>query len=489
MPPEGSRYEVVIGLEVHTQLRTRSKLFSEAPVTFGEKPNHAVTPYCLALPGTLPVLNERAVELAIRAGLATHCAVHTRSVFARKNYFYPDLPKGYQISQYEDPICTGGWLEIEVPAGGGGEPLRRRIGITRIHLEEDAGKSIHDESLFGEGTLVDLNRAGVPLLEIVSEPDLRSPGEAGAYLRTLRALLRAIEVSEADMEKGQFRCDANVSIRPRGSRELGTRTELKNLNSFRFVEEAIAAEVERQTGILDAGGEVVQATLLYDPDRRRTRVMRVKENADDYRYFPDPDLVPLVFDAARIEEIRAALPELPEARRARFEGELGLPPREAAALVRSRALADYFEAAAAAHGDPQAVARFALRDLLAALGEREPDDTALPPEGFARLLRLVDAGRLTAKSARDLLPELLEQGGDPEALMRRRGLEAVSDARALEGVVDEVLRTHPEEVASFRAGEAKLLNFLMGQVMRRTRGKADPGRVRELLLRRLGEGS
>ena len=287
-PPVHEKYEVVIGLEVHVHLATESKLFSPAPVRYGDAPNHDVHPICLALPGVLPVLNARAVEFAVRAGIATHCTVHPRSIFARKNYFYPDLPKGYQISQYEEPICTGGWLEIEADGGA------RRIGITRIHMEEDAGKSIHDEAVtHGEGTHVDLNRAGVPLLEIVSEPDLRSPAEAAAYLRTLRAVLRYIEVSEADMEKGQFRCDANVSLRLHGASELGTRNEIKNLNSFRFVEQAIETEIVRQARILDEGGTVQQATRLFEPATGRTKVMRTKENADDYRYFPDPDLVPL----------------------------------------------------------------------------------------------------------------------------------------------------------------------------------------------------
>jgi aspartyl-tRNA(Asn)/glutamyl-tRNA(Gln) amidotransferase subunit B len=474
-------FEVVIGLEVHVQLRTRTKLFSTADVSYGDAPNHHVTAVCLALPGALPVLNGVAVDLAVRAALVTHCKIHPRSVFARKHYFYPDLPKAYQISQYEEPLATGGWLEIETPGEGA-----RRIGITRIHMEEDAGKSLHEAG--DPETQVDLNRAGVPLVEIVSEPELRSAEEAGAYLRKLRQLLRWVEASDADMEKGQLRCDANVSLRPRGETRLGTRTEIKNLNSFRFVEAAIRAEVVRQGELLSEGGRVQQATLGFDAARGRLFVMRLKENADDYRYFPDPDLIPLLLPEERIERIRAALPELPDAREQRFQHEQGLSAADAHTLVASRALADWYEAAARAHGGAREVANWVLRDVLGALRERDAEAEALrlTPEGFAALLGLVGAGRVTVKSARALLPELLFTGGDPAALVRERGLEAVSDAGALAAAVEEVLAANPKAVASFAAGDAKSLNFLMGQVMRRTNGKADPARVRELLSQRLG---
>jgi len=473
-------FETVIGLEVHVQLATRTKLFSSADVSYGDAPNHHVTEVCLALPGALPVLNGRAVELAVRAALAVGCKVQPHSVFARKHYFYPDLPKAYQISQYEEPLATGGWLEIDAAEGP------RRIGITRIHMEEDAGKSLHEPG--DPETQVDLNRAGVPLVEIVSEPELRSAEEAGAYLRAWRLLLRWVGASDADMEKGQLRCDANVSLRPRGETRLGTRTEIKNLNSFRFVEAAIRAEVERQAKLLRAGGKVQQATLGFDPERGRLFVMRVKENADDYRYFPDPDLVPLILSEERIEAIRRTLPELPRAREQRLQQEHALPAEDARTLASSRALADWTEAAARAHGRAQSVANWVLRDVLAALRERdaEPEAIRLTPEGFAALLRLVDAGRLTARSARSLLPELLFSGGDPEALVRERGLEAVSDAGALERAVDEALAANPKAVEAFAAGDAKSLNFLMGRVMRRTGGKADPARVRELLSEKLG---
>jgi aspartyl-tRNA(Asn)/glutamyl-tRNA(Gln) amidotransferase subunit B len=471
--------ETVIGLEVHVQLRTRSKLFSTADVSYGDPPNHHVSAVCLALPGALPVLNARAVELAVRAALVTHCKVHPHSVFARKHYFYPDLPKAYQISQYEEPLATGGWLEIDAGQGG------RRIGITRIHMEEDAGKSLHESG--DPETQVDLNRAGVPLVEIVSEPELRSAEEAGAYLRTLRQLLRWVEASDADMEKGQLRCDANVSLRPRGSTRLGTRSEIKNLNSFRFVEAAIRAEVERQARVLTQGGAIQQATLGFDAERGRLFVMRLKENADDYRYFPDPDLIPLQLPEQRIDEIRAALPELPQAREGRFQREHALSAEDARTLVASRALADWYEAAARAHGQPRSVANWVLRDVLAALRERDAEIEAvrLAPEDFAALLRLVDAGRVTAKSARSLLAELLFAGGDPEAWVRERGLEAVADSGALEAAVEAALAAHPKAVASYAAGDAKSLNFLMGQVMRASGGKLDPARVRERLTQRL----
>jgi len=474
-------WEVVIGLEVHCQLRTRSKLFSASPVAFGDEPNHSVAPLDLALPGTLPVINGAAVELAIRAALATHCTVHERSIFARKNYFYPDLPKGYQISQYEEPLATGGYVEIESASGS---PLRVRL--TRIHVEEDAGKSIHDAA--HDDTWIDLNRAGVPLIEIVSEPDLRSAADAAEYLRKLREIVRGVGASDADMEKGQFRCDANVSIRRAGDSKLGTRTELKNLNSFRFVEAAIEREVKRQAEILEGGGKIVQATLGYDAERDRIFTMRTKENADDYRYFPDPDLIPLVVSAARIAEIRAALPELADARAQRFASQYELAPNDAALLAGDSALAAWFEAAARAHGGAKHVANWVIRDVLAALKERDAEIGAvkLAPDAFGALVKLADDGRVTVKNARGLLAELLWVGGDPAALIAERGLGAVSDVGALEAEADAVIAANEKAVASFRAGDAKSLNFLMGQVMKRTRGKADPAAVREILSRKLG---
>ena len=482
-------YELVIGLEVHAQLRTRSKLFSPAPVAYGLEPNHSVEPVCLALPGVLPVLNRRAVDCAILAGLATHCTIHTRSVFARKNYFYPDLPKGYQISQFEHPIATAGWIEIPVDGDDGAAEVKR-IGLTRIHMEEDAGKSIHDPAVAGsDATLVDLNRAGVPLIEIVSEPDMRSPEEAGAYLRSLRSILRYIDVSDADMEKGHFRCDANVSLRPRGQDEFGTRTELKNLNSFRFVEAAITAEARRQAEVLDAGGAISQATMAYDAPSDTTRVLRLKEDAHDYRYFPDPDLIPLVFSDEHVDELRAELPELAEQKCERFQSEHGLSEYDARLLSANRAMAEFFEAAVASHGTAKTVANWLLRDVTQALGEIESDidEAKLTPEALAELIRLVEAGKTTPKSAQQLVTLLVRDGGDPEALVRERGLEAVSDAGVLGEAVEAVLAEHPDNVEKYRGGEEKVLNFLMGQVMRRTKGKADAGTVRKILLERLKE--
>jgi aspartyl-tRNA(Asn)/glutamyl-tRNA(Gln) amidotransferase subunit B len=482
----GAEFEVVIGLEVHAHLQTRSKLFGPAPVSYGERPNHSVDPICLALPGVLPVLNARALELAVRASLAMHCEVHHRSIFARKSYFYPDLPKGYQISQYEEPLATGGWVDI--PVEGGGDTSTKRVRLTRIHMEEDAGKSIHDDAVAGAGaTSVDLNRSGVPLIEIVSEPDLRSAAEATAYLRTIRSLLRYTEVSNADMEKGHLRCDVNVSLRPRGSEEYGTRTELKNLNSFRFIEEAVDAEVARQTEILERGECVRQCTLGYDPQTHLTHVLRLKEDADDYRYFPDPDLVPLVLSEAEIERVRQQIPELAEQKCERFRTEYGLSEYDALQLTVTRSLADFFERAARAHGQPKPVANWILRDVLQALKERdlEIDDSPLEAESLAQLIRLVDEGKTTAKSARGLVPELVERGGDPVALVDERGLGAVSDAGLIEKSVVEVLEENPDNVELYRSGEEKVINFLIGQVMQKTQGKASPAIVREILEREL----
>jgi aspartyl-tRNA(Asn)/glutamyl-tRNA(Gln) amidotransferase subunit B len=491
------RYEMVIGLEVHTHLKTESKLFSPAPVRYGEAPNHSVHPVDLALPGVLPVLNERVVELAIRLGLSIHATVNPLSIFARKNYFYPDLPKGYQISQFEEPIVSDGWLEIdcERPAEGGkkkgkkkkGEAPaveRKRIGITRAHIEEDAGKSIHAAAVAGsDDSCIDLNRAGVPLLEIVSEPDLRSAEEASAYLRALRSILRYIGVSDADMEKGQFRCDANVSIREKGSDVFETRTEIKNLNSFTHVEDAIEAEALRQLELREDGEEVVQATMGYDPERRRTSVQRLKENSDDYRYFADPDLIPLRIAPDRIEAVRAELPELPEEKRARFESEYGLSAYDAGVLTASRSLADFFEATVTGCGAPKAAANWITRDVLRELKERECEleDLSLTPSILAALIGLVEAGRLTARSASQLFPDLVADGGDPETMMVERGLEAVSDAGAIDVFVDEVIAANPDVVQQVRDGDDKPLNFLMGQVMKASQGKAEPGQVRKAL--------
>jgi aspartyl-tRNA(Asn)/glutamyl-tRNA(Gln) amidotransferase subunit B len=474
-----SGWEAVIGLEVHSQLRTRTKLFSAAPNAFGAEPNTGTTEVDLGLPGSLPVLNERAVELALRIGCALGCAIQPISRFERKHYFYPDIPKGYQISQYLEPYATGGAVPIELD----GE--LQRVPLTRIHMEEDAGKSIHDDLITGPGVShVDLNRAGVPLIEIVSEPALRTPQEAGAYLRSLRSILRCLEVSDADMEKGQFRCDANVSVRRRGETKLGSKVELKNMNSFRSVEHAIANEIERQIQVLEEGGKIAQETRHWDERSQSSRTSRRKEDADDYRYFPDPDLMPLQIDAARLQRVREQLPELPHHKRARYRGELELAAADAQVLAEDAEIARFFEATVAEVGKPRLVATWVLRSVLERLGERGVmlPELALTPQRFA-LLRLVDSGRITAASGRDVFAEMIESGGEAEAIVRARGLEAVSDTGELEKLVGEVLAAHPAELAKAREGDAKLVNFLIGQVMRRTQGKASPAIVRQVLER------
>jgi aspartyl-tRNA(Asn)/glutamyl-tRNA(Gln) amidotransferase subunit B len=477
-----SGWEAVIGLEVHAQLKTQTKLFSSAPHAFGAGPNTQTTEVDLGLPGVLPVLNAHAVELAVRAALGLGCKLQPVSTFARKHYFYPDLPKGYQISQYDEPFAKGG----AVPLEDGGAP--RAIGLTRIHMEEDAAKNVHDDAVTGGGvTHVDLNRAGAPLIEIVSEPELHTPEEAGAYLRSLRQVLRYLDVSDADMEKGQFRCDANVSVRRVGEPKLGTRTELKNLNSFRFVERAIAHEIERQVELIEAGGKVIQQTLHWDDRAGKSSPMRTKEHANDYRYFPDPDLPPLLLDEAFLAAQRARLPELPQARRARYREQLGLPPYDAQVLTEDRDVAAFFEAAVALCGQPKTVSNWVMRDVLGAATELGKPLAELPltPEHLVELLRLVDAGRITAGSAREVFAEMARSGERPEAIVRARGLEAVSDAGELEGHARAVIAANAGQVAKYRAGETKLLNFFVGQVMKATGGKADPARLREILTRLL----
>jgi len=476
-------WETVIGLEVHAQLKTQSKLFSSAPHAFGAAPNTQTTEVDVGLPGVLPVLNEKAVELAVRLALALGCNVHPISIFARKHYFYPDLPKGYQISQYEEPYCTDGAVPLELD----GE--FRSIPLTRIHMEEDAAKNIHDDAVTGGGvTHVDLNRAGAPLVEIVSTPSIHSPEEAGAYLRSLRQILRYLDVSDADMEKGQFRCDANVSVRRIGDTELGTRTELKNLNSFRFVERAIASEIRRQVELLEAGGKVLQQTLHWDDRAGVATPMRTKEQADDYRYFPDPDLPPLRIDPEYLEQKRKELPELPHARRRRYVEAFGLPAYDAAVLTEDRDVSEFFEAALRLYAQPKTVSNWIMRDVLATMTEsaKALRELALTPEQLVELLKLVDAGRITAGSAREVFAEMARTGERPEAIMRARGLEAVSDSGELERLARGVIDANAGQVAKYRAGETKLLNFFVGQVMKSSGGKADPGALREILTRLLG---
>ncbi len=473
-------YEAVIGLEVHAQLRTRSKLFCSCSTAFGADPNAHVCEVCAGMPGVLPVLNEKAVEFAARMGIAVGCTVNRTSVFARKNYFYPDLPKGYQISQYEQPICEHGHLDISV-----GDAVKR-IGITRIHLEDDAGKNIHSA---GENvSYVDLNRTGVPLIEIVSEPDLRSAEEAVAYLKALRAIVVHLGICAGNMEEGSFRCDANVSLRPRGAAEFGTRAELKNLNSFRHVQRAIEYEISRQADLLDDGDKVVQETRLYDSVKNITVSMRGKEEAHDYRYFPDPDLIPIHIDEARLAEWQATLPELPQARLERFMSSFGLSAQDAEVLTAERDHAEFFEAAVKLYDQPRKIANMMLGPLQRELNQRGTSlaVSAMRPEALAELVRIIDAGLISAKIGNDVFGELFENGAMPEAFVRERGLVQISDTSAIEQAVDEVIAENPAEVEAYRGGKTKLVSFFVGQVMRKTRGKANPALVNELLASKLG---
>ncbi len=473
-------YEAVIGLEVHAQLRTRSKLFCSCSTAFGADPNAHVCEVCAGMPGVLPVLNEKAVEFAARMGIAVGCTVNRTSVFARKNYFYPDLPKGYQISQYEQPICEHGHLDISV-----GDAVKR-IGITRIHLEDDAGKNIHSA---GENvSYVDLNRTGVPLIEIVSEPDLRSAEEAVAYLKALRAIVVHLGICDGNMEEGSFRCDANVSLRPRGAAEFGTRAELKNLNSFRHVQRAIEYEISRQADLLDDGDKVVQETRLYDSVKNITVSMRGKEEAHDYRYFPDPDLIPIHIDEARLSEWQATLPELPQARLERFMSSFGLSAQDAEVLTAERDHAEFFEAAVKLYDQPRKIANMMLGPLQRELNQRGTSlaVSAMRPEALAELVRIIDAGLISAKIGNDVFGELFENGAMPEAFVRERGLVQISDTSAIEQAVDEVIAENPAEVEAYRGGKTKLVSFFVGQVMRKTRGKANPALVNELLASKLG---
>ena len=474
-------YEAVIGLEVHVQLATASKLFCSCPTTFGQPANANVCEVCSGMPGALPVPNRQAVHFATLVGLATNCAINTRSIFARKNYFYPDLPSGYQISQFELPICEHGHLEVNV------DGRIKRVGITRIHMENDAGKNIHAQ---GENlSYVDLNRAGTPLVEIVSEPDMRSAAEAVAYLKALYSIVTYLGVCDGNMEEGSFRCDANVSLRPVGTEPFGTRTELKNLNSFRNVQRAIEYEIARQQDVLDDGDKVVQETRLYDAVKNTTASMRSKEEAHDYRYFPDPDILPIDITDEEMARWRAEMPELPHERLVRFVSMASLPEAEAEVLVQSRGLADFFEAAAA-KADPKKVANFVLGPLLRECNTRglnaaDPAAWAMKPEALAELVRLVDGGTISAKIANDIFGDIFELGVMPEAYVKEKGLVQISDTSALEAAVDEVIAANPAEVEAYRGGKTKLISFFVGQIMRATKGKANPAMVNELLAKKL----
>jgi len=474
-----ARYEPVIGLEVHVQLATRTKIFCGCPVEFGAQPNSNVCPVCLGLPGALPVLNRPAVELAVKAALALHCRINPFSRFARKNYFYPDLPKGYQISQYDQPLAEHGWVEIN--AGG-----VRRIGVTRVHMEDDAGKSIHegfrDSDRF---TYVDLNRSGTPLIEIVTEPDIRSSDEAHAFLTELKQVLQYVGVSECDMEKGQLRCDANISVRPRGQREFGTKAEVKNLNSFRFAKMALDYEVSRQVKLIERGGRVEQETRLFNPDTGETAGMRSKEHAHDYRYFPEPDLLPLRVSDEWLSEIRAGMPELPAERRQRFIADYGMRDYDAQVLTSTRALGDYFERVASASGDPKTAANWVITDLLGLLAGRDVEQSPVSAERLGELVKLVAKGELSGKMAREIFPKMAETGDSAPAIMEREGLKQISDSGALAKIVDDVIAANPKQVAEYKAGKAVVLKFLVGQVMKASRGQANPAAVNELFAEKL----
>ncbi|MFP3870080.1 MAG: Asp-tRNA(Asn)/Glu-tRNA(Gln) amidotransferase subunit GatB [Syntrophobacteria bacterium] len=472
-------YEAIIGLEVHAQLLTESKIFCGCTTRFGDPPNTHTCPVCLGMPGVLPVLNKKVVEFTIRLALATNCQIANYSRFARKNYFYPDLPKGYQISQYELPLAEHGWIDIELNGH------TRRIGITRIHMEEDAGKLVHDENR--PISYVDFNRTGVPLVEIVSNPDLRAPEEASAYLKKLRGILRYLGICSGNMEEGSFRCDANISLRPEGSEGFGVKTELKNMNSFRFVQRALEYEIKRQRAILEQDGEIVQETRLWDSSKGVTHGMRGKEEAHDYRYFPDPDLVPLVVDEQWIEEVHRSLPELPDAKKARFIREYGLPQYDAGVLTDSKELAEYFEACVARFPRPKKVSNWIMGELIRELKreDHEVDQCPVTPESLADLLKMVEQDVISGKIAKTVFDEMYATGKAPEVVVQEKALEQVSDRGEIGRIVDEVLAAHPKEVEQYRAGKEKVLGFFVGQVMKQTHGKANPGIVNQILKEKL----
>ncbi len=476
---DAMRYEAVIGLEVHTQLLTASKIFCGCGTRFGAPANSQTCPICLGMPGVLPVLNREVVALCIRAGLATHCKIAPFARFARKNYFYPDLPKGYQISMYELPLAEGGYLDI--PSDG----QTKRICVKRIHMEEDAGKNLH-EGIAG-GSHVDLNRAGVPLIEIVSDPDLRSSAEAIAYLKRLHEIIIYAGVSDGDMEKGNFRCDANISLRPLGTTALGTRVEIKNVNSFRFIQKALEYEMDRQARLLDSGGIVVQETRLWDAKAGATQAMRGKEEAHDYRYFPEPDLVPLRVDPAWIAEVRAALPELPDAKRERFVAQYGLPEYDAEILTGTRILADFFEETAALYPHPKKISNWVMGVLLREMNREDggTDAIRIPPAQMADLLTRVETGALSANGAKTVFERMYQTGERAEEAAQALGITQVNDLAELERIVDAVLAACPKEVARYRAGEAKLIGFFVGQAMKQSRGKGNPARLNALFVRAL----
>jgi aspartyl-tRNA(Asn)/glutamyl-tRNA(Gln) amidotransferase subunit B len=480
-----ANWEAVIGLEIHAQLATKSKIFSGSPTAYGAEPNTQANLIDLAYPGVLPVLNAEAVRMAVKFGLAIGARIAHRSIFARKNYFYPDLPKGYQISQYEQPVVGKGSLAIVLDDG-----LAKTVGVTRAHLEEDAGKSLHEG--LANATGIDLNRAGTPLLEIVSEPDMRSAREAVAYMKKVHTLVRYLEICDGNMLEGSFRCDANVSVRPRGQEKFGTRAEIKNLNSFRFVEKAIQYEIARQIDLIEAGGKVVQETRLYDSDKDETRSMRSKEEANDYRYFPDPDLLPLEIDEEFIAEVRASLPELPDEKAARFAGDFGLSAYDAGVLSASRELGAYFEAVVANLAAPHAklAANWVMGELASALNRDNVEITAsrVAPAGLSGLLARIVDGKISGKIAKEVFEAMWSEGKSADSIIDAQGLEQITDAAAIERVIDAVIAANPKQLADYRSGKDKLFGFFVGQVMKATGGKANPAQLNELLKAKLAGG-
>lgn len=476
-----SPFETVIGLEVHAELSTQTKIFCGCSTEFGAPPNTQTCPVCLGHPGVLPVLNRQAVEFAMKAALALNCNIADVSKFDRKNYFYPDLPKAYQISQYDQPIGTDGWLEIEVNG------KKKKIGITRVHLEEDAGKLIHSDQ--GDGTLVDYNRVGVPLIEIVSEPDMRSPEEGRAYLEKLKQIIQYTGVSDVKMEEGSLRCDANISLRPVGSTTFGTKTEMKNLNSFRNVERALKYEEERQAQVLSEGGTIVQQTMRWLEDQGRTQVMRSKEEAHDYRYFPEPDLVQLHIDEAWKEKVKDSLPELPDARRERYMSSFSLSAYDAGLLTSSQKIADFFDQVTAEGADPKSAANWITSELLGYLNNqgKELEETQITASSLARMIQLIDQGTISSKLAKKVFKELVEQGGDPAKIVEEKGWVQISDEGKLKEIVSDVLQANPQSVTDYRNGKDRALGFLVGQVMKATKGKANPKMVNQLILENIGD--
>ncbi len=480
------KYETVIGLEVHCQLKTKTKIFCSCSTEFGKNPNENTCPICLGMPGVLPVLNRQVVNFAVRAGLATHCRIEPMNQFARKNYFYPDLPKGYQVSQFDHPLATGGYVNILID----GE--KKKINLTRIHMEEDAGKLVHGENMGNpESSYVDFNRTGVPLIEIVSEPDLRSSEEARAYMVELKSILEYADVSDCNMEQGSLRCDANVSLRPFGQEEFGTRTELKNINSFKFVQKAIDYEVERQTSLLEQGDKVILETRLYDSNRGVTYSMRSKEEAHDYRYFPEPDLVPIVLDEACVEEIAKTLPELPEPKRERFTAEYGIPAYDAQVLTATRPLADFYEETVKLHNHPKAVSNWMMGDLLRELknDDQEIQDCKLTPQRLAGMLDLIEAGTINGKIAKTVFEEMYNTGAEPETVVKEKGLGQIADEASIEKLVDQILEDNPQQTADYRNGKEKLMGYFVGQLMKASKGQANPALANKLLKQKLGSGS